>query len=175
MIAHIFCDLFGALQPQVNQLFVAGFLEDDTGLELILDLSGLGLVTGKDCTLVRRCLNVREGNGDARPSRPVETSGLECIKAVSNQNIRVTLGQGVDDLAQLLLADNFVNEGVVDRELLVEDRAAQRGFQNDVVAFTPALGCFPIQRRNNTREADTCALVQVKITVVEGHACFSNR
>ena len=104
----------------------------------------------------------------------MEASRLKCVQAVRNQNVRVTLGEGVDNLPQLLLADDLVHEGVVNRKLLVEDRATQRGFQNDVVALAPAFGSFPIQRRNDTRETDTSALVQVKIAVIEGHAGLGN-
>ena len=69
--AHVLGDLFGALQPQLHEFLVAGLLEDDTRLELLDNLGGLGLVAGQDLALARRCLNVGERNRDARPGRPV--------------------------------------------------------------------------------------------------------
>ena len=45
----------------------------------------------------------------------MEAGRLQGIEAFCNQNVRVTLGQGVDDLTELLLADDLVDERVINR------------------------------------------------------------
>ena len=113
--AHVVCNLLGAFEPKVNEVLVAVFFEDEAGVKVFLNLGCASLVFSKNFFLAWRRLDVGERDRDTRPRRPVEAGRLQGIEAFCNQNVRVTLGQGVDDLTELLLADDLVDERVVNR------------------------------------------------------------
>ena len=48
VLTHVVSNFLSALQPQLDQFLVPGFFQDDTGVELVLNLRSLGFVTRQD-------------------------------------------------------------------------------------------------------------------------------
>ena len=57
----------------------------------------------------------------------METGLLQGVERRGDLHLGVALGEVVDDGPELALGDLLVDERVVDRERLVEQRAAERG------------------------------------------------
>ena len=93
---------------------------------------------------------------------------LEGVERRRDLDLRVALGEVVDDRRQLLLGDLEVDERVVLGQRLVEQRAPQAGLQPDRVARLPVLRRGPAQRRDRVVQAQGDLRLDVELTGVVG-------
>src|SRR3954452_10047111 len=124
VLLHLPRDLGRRPGPDLDELLPALVVGDDTALVLLLDLLRLLLVTSEDLLLVRRSDDVGDGDGDTGAGGPVETGLLESVERRRDLDLRIALLKVVDDLAELRLLLLVVDEGVVERKLIVEQAAA---------------------------------------------------
>src|SRR5439155_20668935 len=110
---------------------------DHTTLVLLLDLLGFLLVTLENLGLLRRRDNVVDRDRDTGPGGPVESGRLEGVQRLRDGDLRVTLCQIVDDLPELLLGHLVVDEAVVRRHGVVEERPAEGGLDEELLARLP--------------------------------------
>ena len=132
-------DLFGRLLPQLHQCVVALLTVQCTALVLLFDTVGLDLMALEDLRLLRRNQHVGHRHGNARTGGPVKAGVLELVDGLRDHDHRVALGQIVDDLGLLLLVHLLVDEGIAQRQQLVEQHASQRGLADPGIARTPAV------------------------------------
>src|ERR671920_589062 len=128
---------------------------------------GALLVTGKDLRLGSGHLDVRDGDRDARAGGPVETGVLQVVQRCGGDDLRVALGQVVDDAGQFALVGNSLNPRVVLRQGLVEENLAQGGVHQCGLTLLPAFGSFPAGVRHEAFETDLDLGVQVQLVAVE--------
>ena len=110
---HDLVDLFGGLRPHLDELVVPLGVRQLTTLVALLHLGGLALVLVEDGRLAHRGEHVRDGDGDTRPGRPVETGVLQAVQGLRDLGHRVPLGEVVHDRGLPLLRHRLVHERVV--------------------------------------------------------------
>ena len=108
-------------------------------------------------------LDVGDGDGDARAGGPVETGILQVVQRCGRDNLRVALGEVVDDAGQLALVGNSLNPRVVLGQGLVEEDLAQGGLHQCGLTLLPAFRSFPAGVRNKALETDLDLGVQVQL------------
>src|SRR5665647_1122212 len=171
---HLLGDLVGRLRPDLDELLTTLVVGDQTTLVLGLNLGGLGLVALKDLDLARRRDDVGDGDRGTRTGGPREAGLLQRVQRGRNLSLGVALGQVVDDQRQPLLVDLFVDERVVQRQRLVEERPTQGGLDgergNDAV-----LVCLDTLRqghagwRDDVLHPDLDRRAQLELVGVERH------
>ena len=128
-VLHRLADLARGLGPDLDKLLATLVVGDQSALVLLLHLGGVGLEELEDLGLVGRLGDVVDGHGHARAGRPGEAGLLQGVQRRGDLDLGVALGEVVDDRAEGLLADLVVHEGVVGRQGVVEQRAAQGGLE----------------------------------------------
>src|SRR5580765_1209251 len=171
---HLLGDLVGRLGPDLDELLTALVVGDQTPLVLGLDLGGLDLVALEDLQLARRRDDVGDGDRGAGPGGPVEAVLLERVEGRRDLDLAVALGEVVDDRREALLVDLVVDVGVVLRERLVEERAAQGGLhqpgvQETLVIDHESLCQLGTRRRHDVGQPDPHLGAQLDLAAVERH------
>nr|AHE14899.1 hypothetical protein asmbl_7 [uncultured bacterium] len=174
VVDHRLADLGPGTGPDLDELGPTLGVGDDAALVLALDLAGLVLVPVQDLLLDRRGDDVVDGNRDARAGRPAEAGRLEGVQRRRHLDLRVALGEVVDDRAQRLLRHLVVDEPVVLGKGLVEEHPAEAGGDDGRLAGLPALGGLPrlvraVVDAEHLVEADERPLLQRQCPLVEGH------
>ena len=103
-------------------------------VEVLLLLLGLLLVLGEDRLLLRRRLDVVDGDGEPRLGGELEAEVLDGVEAVADVGLRVVVGEDVDDLAHVALADDPVDVVEARRQALLEQEPAVGGGAPPVLA-----------------------------------------
>ena len=130
-LLHVLRHLGGGVRPDLDELLTALLVGDQAAVVLALHLVGAALVVLQDLRLVRRRDDILDADRDTRPGGPVEAGVLERVKGRRHLDLRVGLGERVDDDRQRLPVHQVVDEREVGRQRLVEDAPAQRGGQPD--------------------------------------------
>src|SRR6476469_8242499 len=172
---HLLGDLVRGLRPDLDELLSTLVVGDQTALVLRLHLGGLGLVALEDLDLARRRDHVGDRHGRARAGRPVETGLLQGVQGRRDLHLGVALSEVVDDGRQGLLVDGGVDEGVVQRQGVVEQRATERGLDRErrhaaVLGGLDTLGQRGAQRRDDVHHPDLDPAAELQLAGVEGHA-----
>src|SRR6478736_1416897 len=173
-VTHRLGDLVGCLVPDLDQFLATLVVVDQALVVLALDLRGHGLVAGQQFRLGGRNLDVGDGDGDARAGGPVETGILQVVQRCRGDDLRVALGEVVDDPGQFALVGNSLNPGVVLGQGLVEEDLAQGGLDECGLTLLPAFGSFPAGVGDKVLEPDLDLGVQVQLVQVERHDGFRN-
>src|SRR5690606_34101407 len=142
VLAHDRRDLVRRLGPDLDELLTALVVRDQTAVVLLLDLERALLVLLEDLGLRHRGGDVGDRDRDARAGRPAEAGGLQRVERRRDLDLRVALRELVDDRREALLVDHRVHVRVVDGQRLVEQRATERGLEEDRLTLLPALGCL---------------------------------
>src|SRR6478672_8248263 len=116
-----------------------------------------------------------EIDGAARAGRPVETGLLQGVEGRGDLDLGVALREVVDDRREALAVDRAVLERVVERQRVVEDRAAERRLERDalddaVLASLDTLGQLEAGRGHRVRQAQLDRRAEQDLATVEGHA-----
>ena len=131
VLLHRLGQLGRRVGPDRDQLLAALVLGHRAALVEAVDLRGTTLVAVEDLGLLRRGLDVGDRHGHAGERCPAEAHVLQRVQRGGDDDLRVALGQVVDDLTEDLLADDAVHVAEVVRQRLVEEGAAQRRLQQD--------------------------------------------
>src|SRR5262245_10618010 len=175
VLLHLPRDLVRRVGPDLDEFLAALLVGDQTLLVLRLNPVRPRLVGVEDLGLLRWRDHVGDRDGHAGPGGPVEPGLLERVERGRHLYLRVALGQVVDDGRQLLLVDYLIDVGVVGRQRLVEQSAAQRGLQRDRVAGLPAVRGGPAARRHDLPQPDADRGLQVEVAGVKGHDRLGHR
>ena len=166
------------MRPDLDELLTTLLVGDQAPLVLALHLVGAALVVLQDRRLVRRRDDILDRDRDTRPGGPVEAGVLERVKGRRHLDLRVGLGERVDDDRQRLPVHQVVDEREVGRQRLVEDAPAQRGGQpdgNPCVAVLGSLGPHVVARRDDAGQPDLDLGVQGELARVVGHQGLGQR
>ena len=174
VLEHGLGNLVSCAGPDLDELLATLRVGDQTELVLLLHLVGLLLRDTEQLCLAGRSDDIGDGDGDARAGCPVEAKCLQTIEGVGDVDLRVQLGELVHGLAENLLVDLLVHEGVVGRECLVEECATQGRLQHERLARDPALGCGEALRRNAVGETNGDLGLQREAVSVECHQCLGD-
>jgi hypothetical protein len=129
VLLHGLGDLVGRLGPDLDELLATLEVGREALLELRLHLGGLLLVPPDDLALGGGRDDVRERDGHAGTGRPAEAGVLDPVEGRGDLGLRVALGEVVHDRRDLALAGLLVEERVVRRQRLVEERTTERGLE----------------------------------------------
>src|SRR6185312_9833787 len=163
---HRLGDFSGCLVPDLDELLTTLGVGREALLELGLNLGGLLLVALDDGALRRRREHIRQSNGDTGASGPVETGILDAVERCRDLHLGVPLREVVDDRGQLTLVGDCLDVGVVGRQGLVEDRATQRGVEQEPLTLDKALRGLTLGEVQVV-EADAHLGVEVQRVLVE--------
>ena len=168
---HRLGELGSGLRPDLDEVLTPLLLGDGTTLVLLVDLGSPLLVARQDLRLGRRGLHVTDGHGHTGQRAPVVADVLEVVEDVGHLELGHPLGEVVDDLADLLLADQVVDVGVVLGQHLVEDRLTQGGVEQDGAVRAQLLA----HRRNHVVEAHLDLGAHLEFTEIMGHDRLGQR
>ena len=161
---HLVVDRLSALGPQLDELATTLVVGREALVELGLNLRGLLLVLRDDLLLLRRGDDVAQRHRDTRAGGPVEAGVFHLVECRGDDRLRVPLGQVVDDLRDGALVGHVVDERVVRRQQLVEQRATQRG-----LAQLATVGELLAE------QTDARGSVEVQRTLIHGHDRLRDR
>ena len=168
-------DVLGGLFPEVGDVQIPFVLAHAAAAELALDFVHLFLRIGDDRLLRRGNLDVRHGYGDRSDGGVLVAHRLDLVQHAAGLGHAVNAVAIVHDSAQLLFAHDFVDlkgEHVVRRvaglvakilrDSLVEDEAADRGFDDFGVLFA----------FEGAGQTDMAQRLQAQFADVVRHLCF---
>ncbi len=95
-LTHRLVHLTGALAPDFHEFATTLLVGDKTAVKLRLHFLRLLLVLGDNLVLLLRARHVTQGNGHTGARRPVEAGVLDLVQSVGDHNLRVPLGEVVD-------------------------------------------------------------------------------
>ena len=107
-LAYAGSNIVGRVLPDVDDRLIALVLGQKTAAELTLDLLYLLLRLGQYFGLIRRHANVGNRHGDGEARRIIVAHGLDVIQHFAGSSNAVRAEAAVADLAQILLAYQFV-------------------------------------------------------------------
>ena len=168
-------NLVRGASPDLDELLATLRIGDETALVLRLHLGGTLFRGREQLGLLGRRDDVVDGDGDTGARRPVEAELLEGVERRSHVDLRVTIGELIDEAAERLLVDLVVDVGEVGGKRLVEDRAPERGLQDEGIAQGPALGRRPALGRHDVGQAQAHGLLQAESAAIEGHDGLGER
>ncbi|MPM12273.1 hypothetical protein SDC9_58625 [bioreactor metagenome] len=165
VLLHRLGQLGGRLLPQLDQVGATLLGSGLAALVLLVDRGGLGLVAGDQLRLAVRGLDVRDRHRGARPRGPAEAEVLQVVEGGGDVDLRVALGEVVDDPAQRLLRHLVVDVREVGRQRLVEDGPPEGGRQHDGAVLAQHLAL----RRDDVAHPDGHLGAELDLPEVEGH------
>ena len=116
--------------------------------------------------------NIRECHGHAGTSSPVETGVLDAVQGLRNGDLRVALGQIVDQRGNQALVGNGLHPGVIRGKELVEQCPTKSGLVQRSAALLEALRSVG---EVQILDANLDLGVQVQCVLIHGHDGFGDR
>ena len=155
VLLHGLGDLVGGLGPDLDELLAT--LERRSVRPFsncALHLRGLLLVAGRRSRALFGGVRMsRERDGHTGTGGPVEAGVLDPVERRGDLDLRVALGEVVDDRRDLALVGDGLEVRVVRRQRLVEERATERGLDEQRSrparsprAPSPSAKCRPSRR-----------------------------
>ncbi len=166
---HRLGDLASRLVPDLHKFATALVVGQEAPVELLLHPLRALLVLVENLLLVRRRNDVLDRHGHPGPGGPVEAGALERIQRGGHLDLRVALGQVVDDHGLGLLVHHVVEERVPHRKRLVEQAATERGLQRERFTADPVRRRSPVERRGGVAQPNLDLRLQCDLPRVKGH------
>ena len=163
--------LSSGLGPDLDEILTTLLLGHGTTVVLSVDLGGASLVPRQNLRLGRRGLDVADGDGHAGQRTPLVADVLEVVEDVGHLELGHPLAEVVDNLANLLLADEVVDIRVVVRQHLVEQGLSQGGVEDDGAVSANRLAV----RRHDALETQLDLGTDLELAEIMGHDCLGQR
>ena len=137
VLRHGLANFLVGIVPDVDDLLVALLVGHEAHLVVLVDGGDALIGLGENRRLGRRDGGVVHRHGNTGARGVVETGVLQTIENRRHLGQVVGVGDVLDQAADLLLVHLIVQEGIVRRQHIVEDDAADRGL--DALAFLVVL------------------------------------